>query len=84
MKTAANPYSRSHAHMLCVTGGQQPYSSLQQPFIDEQIGQNGSYGIDPQFLDAPCFTGAGCTIFLDFSDGPAIVSGITILDARLS
>ena len=47
---------RRPAQMLCVTAGQQPYGGLQPTFQHEQTGPDW---LDPVFLDAPCFTGAG-------------------------
>ena len=67
---------RRPAQSLCVTAGQQPYSGLQQPFQDEQLGPDW---IDPVFLDAPCFTGAGGGL----RHNDTALCAIAILEARL-
>lgn len=65
------------AQSLCVTGGTQPYAALLDEFQAEQTC--GPHLIDPVFLDAPCFTGAGAGL----RHNDCALSAIAILDARL-
>lgn len=65
---------RRPAQMLCVTAVLQPYGGLQPTFQHEQTGPDR---LDPVFLDAPCFTGAG----LRHND--TALCAIAILEDRL-
>ena len=72
--------TRSHLETLAVTGGQQPWGSLQQSFKDEQIFD----WLDPVFLDRPAFVPCGHHSAWETDEGrPMSLSSITPIEGAL-
>ena len=82
MKTAPSLtalLTRSHLQALAVTGGQQPWGSLQQAFKDEQLDW-----LEPAFLDRPAFTPCGYHFAWETDEGrPMSLSSITPIEGAL-
>ena len=71
--------TRSHLQTLAVTGGQQPYSNLQQAFRDEQFEF-----LDPVFLDRPAFMPCGYHFAWTDDEGRGLsLSSITPIEGAL-
>ena len=79
MSTITEMLTRSHLQTLAVTGGQQPWSSLQQAFKDEQTFD----WLDPVFLDRPAFAPSGHHFRYEQDGLGVILSGITFIEGAL-
>ena len=79
MSTIVEMLTRSHLQTLAVTGGQQPWTSLQEPFKEDFFNS----GIEPVFLDRPAFAPSGHHFRYEQDGLGVILSGITFIEGAL-